>query len=106
MDTITALLVLGLATWRLSSLLVTEEGPFGILVKFRFIIGIKYDELSNPVGTNIIADLFTCVWCASVWVGLFFVIIWLINANVAIIVSLPLALSAFAVLVDTFANKE
>ena len=101
MDTIiVALLVLGLATWRISSLLVSEEGPFGILVKFRYIIGIRYDELSNPVGTNVIADLFTCVWCASVWIGLFFAILWFINHDLAFIVSFPFALSSVAVIID------
>ena len=106
MDTIiAALLVLGLATWRISSLFVSENGPLDIFVKFRFIIGVRYDSLSQPVGTNFIADLFTCVWCASVWFGLFFAVLWFINADAAIILALPFALSAVAILIETFVKE-
>ena len=103
--TIVALLVLGLATWRVSSLFVAEEGLLGIFAKFRFFIGVKYDSLSQPVGTNFIADIFTCVWCASVWVGLFFAVLWFINADAAIILALPFALSAVAILIEEFVKE-
>lgn len=107
MDTIiVALLILGFATWRVSSLLVSEEGPFSVLAKFRFIIGVRYDELSRPIGTNVIADLFTCVWCASVWIGLFFAVIWYINNDIAIIIALPFAISSLAIIIDSFVKGE
>lgn len=99
-NTAIALLVMGLATWRISYLLVAEAGPLDILVKFRSFIGVRFDELSQPVGLNVIADLLTCVWCTSVWIGLFFAIIWYINAYAAIAIALPLALSTIAILVE------
>ena len=58
-----------LATWRLTALLVTEEGPFDLLGKFRDWIGVRYDESSHCYGTNVIADSLCCFWCASVWAG-------------------------------------
>ncbi|MHC4748322.1 MAG: DUF1360 domain-containing protein [Planctomycetota bacterium] len=106
MDNILAALIsLGLATWRVSSLLVSEAGPLDILAKFRFFIGIRYDELSEPVGNNVIADLFTCVWCTSVWVGLLFAITWYINASIAFAISLPFALSTIAIIVDRIVKE-
>ena len=95
-----AILSLGLASWRLSSLLVTEEGPFGILAKFRSFVGVRYDELSMPYGTNVIADVFTCVWCASMWIGIFFSIIFYINAHLALMLALPFAVSTVAIVIE------
>ena len=101
-----AILSLGLGAWRLSSLLVTEEGPFGILAKFRSFIGVRYDELSKPYSTNVIADIFTCIWCASMWIGIFFSVIYYINAHFAIMLSLPFAISAVAIVLEKYLSKE
>lgn len=66
------ILIIGVAVWRLSYLLVEEEGPLGILSKFRTLIGVRYTTNlihSEPYGTNVIAELFTCVFCLSLWIG-------------------------------------
>jgi hypothetical protein len=52
---ITELLILGLATWRVSSLLAEEEGPRGVLERMRYKIGVRYDEESYAYGTNELA---------------------------------------------------
>lgn len=58
-----------LLTWRLTSLLVSEEGPFDAFVQIRDAIGVSTDEFSQCVGENVFAKAFCCFWCASVWVG-------------------------------------
>lgn len=95
-----AILILGLASWRLASLLVVEEGPFDILGKFRSFIGIRYDELSKPYGTNVIAEAFTCVWCASMWIAILFSIAYYISAHFAVMLSLPFAVSTVVIIVE------
>jgi len=55
MDVI-SFIIIGLAAWRISSLFAAEDGPANIFAKFRSFVGVRYDELSQPVGTNIIAD--------------------------------------------------
>ena len=95
-----AFLIVALATWRVSLLLVREAGPGDILARFRRFVGVYYDELSQPVRKNVIADALTCVWCTSVWVGFFFAALWLIHERLAFYVALPFALSAVVIILD------
>jgi len=48
------LVLLGLATWRITSLFVYDDGPRDMLVRLR-------DAIGGPLH---------CFWCTSVWVGL------------------------------------
>lgn len=63
----TLLIIVTLATWRLSSLLSNEEGPFGVFEKFRELVGVRYNQYSEPYGLNGLADGVLCLWCNSVW---------------------------------------
>lgn len=58
-----------LITWRLTSLAVSEEGPFDVFARLRDLIGIEYDEFNVCIGTNIFAKAFCCFWCASLWIS-------------------------------------
>jgi hypothetical protein len=60
----------GLATMRLTSLLVFEVGPADILERFRYGIGIRHDDNNNPYAENIIGEAFLCYKCASIWCAL------------------------------------
>lgn len=61
--------ILIFAAWRITSLLVDEDGPFDILAKFRRLAGVYYDEFNNRQGKNVVAKAMTCVWCFSVWIA-------------------------------------
>ena len=89
---------MALATWRVSSLLVFEEGPFMLLVKMRSLVGVYYDELSEPQGKNVVARALTCVWCSSIWVALGFAVLY--YYDLAFWVALPFALSAVAIIIE------
>lgn len=67
------LVVLGLATWRLSSMLVFEYGPFGLFEGIRRVFGIKHVE--GRVVTMSHRNVLSCVWCTSVWVALALVLL-------------------------------
>lgn len=124
------LLVYGLATWRLTSLVVNEEGLFSIFVRLRILAGMRYyslaegdflerkevlkrhdissDEHIEVLPMTTLARLLSCVWCASVWVSGLFVAVELLNQQPALqpgtIFSafvLWLALSTIAILIDT-----
>lgn len=81
-------------------MLVRESGPFEILDKFRYWIGIRWGENNQKYGKNVIAKLFLCVWCLSIWVA--FAVAWMsgysVNIHTYVIVSL--AISAVAILMD------
>jgi hypothetical protein len=64
------LLFLVLATWRATSLLVNEDGPFEAFAKFRYWAGVRYDSVRGVwYGENTFAEGLTCVWCVSLWTG-------------------------------------
>lgn len=79
------LIVGALATWRLSHLLIKEDGPYDVFGRLRDAVGITYDERSRPVAGSELAKIFLCFWCMSIWVGLFITLLtaprrWYINA--------------------------
>lgn len=80
------LIILGLATWRLSSLLTNdnEEGPFGLLIRTR--------EFGRKI-----TSAFDCLWCMSIWIGLVIILLYWAIPDYTIWICLPLALSAIAI---------
>ena len=101
------LLILGLATWRMSSLLVSEKGPFNIFVKIRSLTGIRHDSLGDAVEIpdNVFAQILSCVWCCSVWVGVGTLIIFVILPPF-IYFCFALALSSISVIVQTIVGTQ
>lgn len=63
-----SLLLLGLATWRVSSMLVQEDGPWFIFRRLRDRMGFVHTEdgqvLAKPDG-----NVLGCLWCTSVFVS-------------------------------------
>ena len=92
------------AVWRLTNLLVSEEGPFGILDLFRHKIGIRYNERAVAYGENVVAEALSCFWCASIWTGFLFVIMYALFPKTTFWVELPLAMSAIAILINGLIN--
>lgn len=59
------IIILAFASWRLASLLVDEDGPFGVFDRLRRRVGVyRTGEMSQ------VALAFTCIWCMSVWAAL------------------------------------
>lgn len=98
------ILVLVFATWRVSSLLVNEDGPGNVFDKLRYWTGVRDNEYSQPEGTNVLSHALTCVWCVSIWIGLFWTVLYSLTGIMW--PALPFALSAGAILVEGFLNGE
>lgn len=66
------IILIGLATWRLSLFVTAERGPWGLMVVIREQFGITHDEfgevVSNPPGG--IGKLLACHWCFSLWAAI------------------------------------
>lgn len=92
-------LVGSLALWRFTSLLVSEDGPLDIFSKFRTLIGIYYDDDKEIiiVEDKWISKLFSCVWCLSMFLALFYVPLWYFFPDIIFWISLPFAMSAIAI---------
>jgi len=101
-----SLLLLVLATWRLSAMIAYEVGPWRLFVRLRRLVGIEPDDAGRPAAWNpdaFLAGLFVCLWCVSVWVGpalMVMVVVW----PPAQWLLTPLALSAGAILVERLAR--
>lgn len=87
MKRIVNLLRLILATWRLTSLLVQERGPYVVFQR------IRDHYKGTEVGTAL-----ECVWCTSVWAA---VLIVLLDRVCPVAVDI-LAVSAGAIAVDKY----
>ncbi len=112
---LTYLVVLALATWRLSSLLVEEDGPFGVFRSLRAFVGagefsqhgmdatrLTHQEIEKVMmragrPESFLAGLLSCVWCTSIWAGAFWVILALFLPAPTFYVALVFALSAAAI---------
>lgn len=103
---ILSFVVISLAVWRTAHLLSQEDGPWDIVAKIRYILGVRYDVHSNPVGQSMWAKMILCVWCNSVWVGAFWGVIYLVIPPVAFALALPFALSASAIFLERFAGGK
>ena len=99
--TLTLIVLFGLATWRVSNLLVNEAGPFDMFTKIRECAGIEHlDGVPTIVPDKFFAQLLSCVWCASIWVGAGWLIMWLVLPEVAPLFAALFAFSTVAILVE------
>jgi len=97
-------IVLALATWRLTSLFVWEDGPFEVFIRIRYLFGVRYDEQNLAYGTNWLAKGIICPACASVWFGILWgILYWLWQPTWWL--ALPFALSAVAIILEQWLNQ-
>jgi hypothetical protein len=71
-DSLLLHIAIGLATWRLSTLLISERGMFGIFEFIRKVLGenkITYDEMSQASYPNELIQMLQCFFCTSVTIG-------------------------------------
>ena len=114
-------LILSLATWRIANMIVddSEDGPWEILHLIRHLVGCRYDEDGRiifylPVGTKLtfvegiryqIYLASTCMWCATVWVGILTLLLWFVPYNIGLYLLVPFALSAGALITKGIVKK-
>lgn len=106
--TVAHIAILALATWRIASLFVREKGPFGVFIAIRKWAGIEHDTSGTPwmIPDEFLAQLLGCVWCFSLWTASGVTIVYFFFPEIAILLALPFALSAGAILLDTHLQKS
>ncbi len=96
---LTTLVLLGLATWRLSYMLVWEDGPGLIFFRLRQRVGIGHDDDRRPVMVpeRFLPMLLSCTWCASVWVATGWVVLWMLLPGPGLLLASIFAVSGVAI---------
>lgn len=87
------IVLLSLATWRVSYALVYEPGPWRLLTRLRELTGIKHDDTTGIPMAWPDDNIFSCIWCVSIWVAL---VLWFMPLGVVTI----FAISAGAILIN------
>ena len=82
-----------LATWRLTHLVVAEDGPWDVVVRLR-----------RMAGAGVFGRLMDCFYCSSVWVALPFAL-WIADDWIARLVAWP-AVSGGAILIERMLPRE
>lgn len=83
------LFIYALATWRLAVMLVDEDGPFDVFDHVR--------RIANRIG---LGQLFSCIWCMSVWAGFLFAALMLGTNDLGGIFTYGMVLSVMALTVN------
>lgn len=107
MDTLT-FIIFGLATWRIASLLVHEDGPLYVFRYIRKLTGIQHDDAGVPymVPSNFFAQVLSCVWCASFWIGFAWLGFWLLYPEIAKVIAIALSFSTVAIATEKFLRPD
>lgn len=89
---------LGLAAWRLASLVANEDGPWQVFkrIRERAEMWCKKYKFCSDFG---LYELFSCEWCNSVWIGAGLTLLYLWMGNSILYVALPLALSTVVIVI-------
>jgi len=97
-------LILGLATWRISSLLVQEDGPGDVFMRIRELAGISHDQNKDPLAIpdGFWPNLLSCVWCLSLWMATLIFIAYLVFPKITVTICTPFALSSTAIIVNRY----
>lgn len=102
------LIVYILAVWRIANLFVNESGPLHIFMKLREWAGIRHDDTGVPmeIPDNFSAQVLSCTWCFSIWVGFFLTAFWLISPEWSLKFAVPFAFSAGAVCIEIWRARK
>ena len=92
------LVVIGLATWRVSSLFANEEGPFQIFSHIRHALGEQYVN-GQRIATTHVGKGLACQWCNTVWFAFIWILIILIDPFF-IYAAMIFAVSTLAIIVE------
>ena len=100
--------VLCLACWRLSHLVQYERGPLAVFQRIRMLAAVQHGPDGEPLAwpDTELGRLVRCLWCGSVWIGLGLVGLYLYAPDVAVIFSLPFAVSAGAIVIQEVADGK
>lgn len=85
-----------LAVYRITFMLHNESGPGDIFTRLRTRLGVRYDQYSNPQGTNWISEGILCFMCLSVWIATLITAALVLGAFLRVLEAILIVLAPFA----------
>lgn len=95
------LFIAALATWRISYMLVNEDGPRDVFISLRQRLG-AYDLDHNGIALTSLGRGIKCIYCVSAWVGAVCAVVCLFLPQLLI----PFALSTAAIWLQRIIRRE
>ncbi|MEW6403194.1 MAG: DUF1360 domain-containing protein [Chloroflexota bacterium] len=96
--TLTTLIYLSLAAWRIASLFANEDGPWSMFKRFRETAEEWCKRYRFCRELNLY-ELLTCEWCNSVWIGAILTVLHLWLDGAILYLTLPFALSTVVIII-------
>ncbi len=97
-----AVIIIGLAAWRLTSLVGWERGPFNVFERFRSLLGFEHDDTRNgmPVKwpSNVVTEAIACTWCLGLYSAAASYGLWVLNPWIPTVI----AASAVVILMERY----
>ncbi len=85
-----------IATWRISHMLLNENGPFSVFRYARGLLGVTYDLEEEDRILSAKYEITICIWCLSMWIGALITLGLFLFPGVFVWFLLPYVFSAFA----------
>lgn len=76
---LTDVFLLAMASWRIAAFLIDDDGPFGLMSRFRRMAGIDETDFGLNVPDWFPLNLFACVSCMAFWTAILMVGVWTIQ---------------------------
>lgn len=94
---LTVLVIGGLATWRVSHMIVKENGPLMVFARIRAALAAIQTRSGG------FFDLISCLYCVSFWIALV-AALW-VSGDIFHKLGYALAFSAIAMIIEILSNK-
>lgn len=105
--TIGDVLIIGLASWRVASLLAHERGPWDVFLRLRALAGVEHDATGSPFSwpETFFGKLLRCPWCLSPWTAALMAALWLAGGVGVVIVAVLAAAAVVVIVAEHVASR-
>lgn len=95
------ILVLSTSIWFIANTLVYEEGPGHIIEKFRYILGVRNNDVVGNYGIYFTGRVLVCTVCTGFWISILVSIAYYFFGDYVIWFLLPFSLAGLRAIIDS-----
>ena len=74
--TLISFIIIALASDCLATFISSDgwSGPFNLLHKLRYVVGMRYNDVSELQATSVVAEALMCWVCGPIWISIVLII--------------------------------